>query len=289
MAGGRDGRRWERSKVEDHVSADTSEHDDTLPLLIAQRPVLKVADATMAGYRRFEDQEQFFRIQTFIEHPELVACWIHYLDLYHETIEAENEHPDIPKPTSEAEDLALHLQIRLYALAGGTAKMVFDAACAGLYVQAYALCRHLVETWVQIVYVIAKPDMAARWFNLKPDDPSHKPPKDTSMHKAIRTSPETKHAVGILDMVITNIRRYDDLAHPGDKTLGQTGSTHETKIQVGGNYNRDLAIGALDEGAAALRILLQVWASIIPQSDAWSSNLQVNIERHQKAMKKDLL
>ncbi len=246
--------------------------------------MLKVADATMAGYRRFEDEDQFFRIQTFIEHRDLVSCWIHFLDLYHRTIEAQNANPDMPKAASQAGAFALQLQFRLYALAGGTAKMVFDAACGGFYVQAYALCRHLLETWVRIVYVVAQPDMAAKWFDVKPDDPSHKPPKDNTMQTAIRRSPRTKHAVSGLDMVIANIERYNDLAHPGEKTLGQTVSIHADTFQIGGNYNREFAIGALHEGAGALRILLQAWAHIVPQSDEWTIDLHANMERQQLTM-----
>ncbi len=258
--------------------------DGVIPLLIANRPILKVADATMRGYRRLQDQEDAFRVETFIQHPELVGCWIHYLDLFDAAIETQNANPLDPDPPTPEDDYALQLQTRLFALAGGTAKLLFDAACAGLYVQAYMLCRHLLETWVRIVYVMVQPEMADRWFDEKPDDPSHKPPSDTSMHRVIRKSPPTIDTGEVLNMVIENIRRCDKMAHPSEMTLEQTVSQQADRIQIGGNYSRKLAIGSLHEGAEAFRILLQAWERIAPQSDDWQQELAETINIRRRAV-----
>ena len=262
-------------------SVDNSE--DIRAFLIAEKPILKIEDATMDGYRRLQDQEWDLRVTTFIELPDLVAVWIHYFDLYEHAIEARNADAAETTPTTQEEGYALQLQSRLFALTGGTGKLLLDAACAGLYYQAYALCRHLAESWITIAYVLARPDMAIRWFDERSDDPSHEPPKKSTMRNEIRKNARTKHMIEVLEMVHSNIGRYDELSHPGPKTLEQTMTPQENRIQVGGHFNRRLAIGALHEGAGAFRILLEVWREIVPQSEEWTAHLRQTVERHRLA------
>ena len=256
--------------MEDGIDAE----NEVTQLLSLPRSMLFIPDG-MSGYLRMEGEEARFRAITFARHSDLVKCWLRYFDLYHESVITQNANPLSPHDSPTAEDYSLQLQYRFVALAAGTAKILFESSCAGYYVQAYALCRHLLETWVRIVYVVARPEMAERWFHTKPHDLSFVPPKDSTMHTEIGKSPKTQHLKGTLEMVKHNIGRLDDMAHPSPYTLEQTAKDSGVGIKIGATYNPKLAVGTLHEGAGGFRIILDVWASIVPQSDEWHQELRV--------------
>jgi hypothetical protein len=219
-------------------------------------------------------EEERFRRITFARHSDLVSCWLRYLDLYHDSIMTQNAASFAPNENPTGQDYATQLQYRYVALAAGTAKALFDLACSGYYVQAYALCRHLLETWVQIVYTIARPDMAERWFDTKQGNHSFVPPKDTTMHREIAVNSKTIYLKPTLEMVIANINRMNDMAHPSPYTLGQTENSSGSGIKIGATYNPRLATGTLHEGAGAFRLILDAWSLVVNQSPEWVAELR---------------
>ena len=94
------------------------------------------------------------------------------------------------------------------------------------------------------------------------------------MHAWIRGSETGKKNAELLNQVLANIKRNDDMAHPGAKTLFQTLSMLPNSIQIGGNYVTSSTKGVLTEGAAAFRILLDLWNRIVPQDQLWLAEME---------------
>src|SRR5688572_4256965 len=102
----------------------------------------------VAGYEILHNQEAKYTAIALAELPDGIALWYRYLTLFDRTLRGEHE-----SPFDERDDRhkAWHLRLRLSGVAVATAKLALDAALAGYYSQAYALLRHMLETWQQMV------------------------------------------------------------------------------------------------------------------------------------------
>lgn len=241
-------------------------------------PVLDLPPDELAGYLAFDDEEQHFRSIAIRRHEALVRVWYKLLRLYHEAVLEQRKSPFETDP-SHAEEL----RIQFIAVAGGTAKIVFDCALAGYYTQAFMMVRHLFETWVRMCFVRIRPDQANRWYD-ETSDPTQKPPEPKTMHSAIRKSMTQKDEELLLTRVLDTIKRMNTMSHPSHHTMLQTVVEDSGKIKIGGNYIPDMCRSALHEGASALRILLQEWAHSFPFSKVWRNKLAATIEEHSNCL-----
>jgi hypothetical protein len=116
----------------------------------------------IAGYRTLHLQEAKYTGIALANMPAEIAVWHRYLTLFNRTMRKEHV-----SPSENRDDVrtAWGLQLSLASAASSSAKLILDATLAGYYSQAFALIRHMLETWQQMAYVRLNERAARQWFS----------------------------------------------------------------------------------------------------------------------------
>ncbi len=235
------------------------------PRNYAVKPLLPGPPDLIAGYRVLHDQEAKYAQIALREMPGAVAVWYRLLTLYDQAIRREHEF------SGDDQDLpAWHLLLYLANVAGGTSKLVLDAALVGYYTQGFALVRHMLESWRQMVYVVIRPGEAHRWFK-GPDGSNPREPRENTISNALLQHSTDKDLVRQVNHTIKALRKS---AHPSGLAFGQTQTGREGFAQFGANYQRELCVRLIDWGTFATLILLREVSRAVPVSDAWLAEWQ---------------
>lgn len=242
-----------------------SEVESNLLCIACSRIVLDVPEADLAGYLAFCDEERHYTAIALREQEALVRIWYRLFNLYGQAALGIPVQPDEDNP-------AIPLSARFLAASGATSKLIFEAALAGHYTQAFMMVRHLFETWVRLAYLKFRPDMAEGWYVVLGRD-RPEPPSRGAMHSELRkrlNGTERK----ALEAIIATIERMDTMAHPSPHTLLQTMTDREDAFKIAGTYIPDLCHSALYEGASGLRLLLGQWQNLAQMSESWVDEYQ---------------
>ncbi len=201
------------------------------PRNYAVKPLLSGPPDLIAGYRALHDQEAKYAQIVLREIPGAVAVWYRLLTLYDQAMRWEHEFSgdDHHLP-------AWHLLLYLANVAGGTSKVVLDAALAAYYTQGFALVRHMLETWRQMAYVVIRPSEAKRWFR-SPDGSNPREPDEGTIIRALQRRSADKVLLAQANRMITALRKA---AHPSGLAFGQTQTGREGFAQFGANYQQEL-------------------------------------------------
>ncbi|MDP9472571.1 MAG: hypothetical protein M3Q71_18220 [Chloroflexota bacterium] len=234
---------------------------------VAVRPVLAASDELLVGYLVLEREERRYTEHALSQHGAMVAHWYRLLTLLWFAVESA-----APPPDERPRSLDSLLRIQFIAAAAGTAKLVLDATLAGYYTQAFALIRHLLETWLRLEYLHARPDMAEHWY-VGEDGRPPRPPGEGAIRKEVYRAANGDRRQ-VINRVIQTIDKLNVMAHPSPHTLQQTIGVHPNQYNFGANYDAGLCVGALHEGQGALSLILAAFNQDAPQSEAWRDELR---------------
>lgn len=245
------------------------------------RQVLPFDDQLLAGYLTLEREERRFTAWAMARHADFVAVWYRFLCLFRSGFQ--NIGHEVPHPEF---DTRTQLALQFIAASGGTVKLILDAGLAGYYAQSYALVRHLFETWLRLEYIALRPDMAERWF-VGPEGEPPCPPNEGTIHAHLR-----KNTAGaqrqVVDMVINKLPTLNKMAHPSQFFLQQTVGAREGQFNIGANYDAELCVGVLHEGASGLRLILSAFNVVVPQPEWWREELRSSMDAHSRTREVDL-
>jgi hypothetical protein len=241
----------------------------TTPLHPATRvckPVLPVAPAVFAGYRALHTQEAKYTEKALREVPAEVAVWYRYLSLFDRTLRREHESPfDLD---SDAH-VAFWMRLSFMSAAAGTAKLALDAALAGYYSQAFALIRHLLETWLQMVYVRLNNRAAPRWFSSDGIKEPQQPNPNTVINGIKRLGKKEKGLLHNVEEVERLLQRLNKGAHPSALAVTQTETDNPEFRQLAANYDYELFRETWSTGTVAIAMLLHEIASTVTADEVW--------------------
>jgi hypothetical protein len=240
--------------------------DEPLP----PRPVPQQLTDGAEGYVELERSERWAMHRAIAENQGLVEHWCRLLTLYREAMSGTREF-DGP----DAERHSWLVRQLMAAVVCGTSKMALDAALAGRYTQGFALCRHMLETWVQMVYVGFRPDQALRWSS----GPNGEPPIEPSYGTLKRTVLCRTGNPGLFHVIDRLITQYNKGAHPSGLALGQVIGSTAGFIRLGATYQWQTCIRALDHGSFATLMVLGEITNTLPQNEGWHARLRATALR----------
>lgn len=238
------------------------------------RQLLPVDEELLAGYLILEHEEPRYTTWAIARHADFVVVWYRFLNLLKAGVDNIGDAVPHPEFTTRTQ-----LTYQLIASTAGTLKLILDAGLAGYYAQAYALVRHVFETWLRLEYITLRPEMAQKWF-VGPNGQAPQPPSEKTIHTYVlrNTRGEHQRAVG---QALDKLPSFNKMAHPSQYVLQQTVGAREGQFNVGANYDPELAVGVLHEGASGLRFILSALDGIAPQPEAWREEFRAVIDAHE--------
>lgn len=245
------------------------------------RQVLPVTDDLLAGYLILEREERRYTAWAMARHSDFVLVWYRFLNLLKSAFENLGDEVSHPEFTTQTQ-----LAFQFIAATGGSVKLILDAGLAGYYAQAYTLVRHVFETWLRLEYIKLRPEMAEFWF-IGPQGEEPRPPGEQAIHSYVRknTRGQLKTVVG---MVIDKLQTLNKMAHPTQFFLQQTVGAREGQFNIGANYDPELCVGVLHEGASGLRFILAALNDIAPQPEWWRKELLAVSSAHTACLEAEL-
>lgn len=248
---------------------------------IPGRHVLPANDDLLAGYLTLEREERRYTSWAIARHSAFVDVWYQFPSLLKSGIENAGNEDSQPEFTPPRE-----LAFQFIAAAGGTVKLVLDAGLAGYYAQAYTLVRHLFETWLRLEYIKLRPEMADCWFvGSKGQEPQ--PPGEQKVHTYVLRSTKGDRRATV-QQVLNKLQDLNKMAHPSQFTLQQTVGARENTFNIGANYDPELCVGVLHEGASGLRLILTALHELSPQPSEWRESLREAMSDQAKALELEL-
>ena len=113
----------------------------------ACKPVLNAPPEVVAGYRTLHLEEARYTGIALQCVPAEIAVWHRYLTLFNKTMR--REHISLSGNQDDTHT-SWGLRLSLASAAVASAKLTLDATLTGYYSQAFALIRHMLETWQQM-------------------------------------------------------------------------------------------------------------------------------------------
>lgn len=242
---------------------------------VACKPMLEGTAELIAGYKAFHDQEGKYTAIALAEMPAPVATWYRYLTLYDRALRREHASPST---TLDDHHRAWDLRLRLASTAAATAKLALDGALAGYYAQAYALLRHLLETWQQLVYVRVNPAAARQWYSPDGTRPPREPSAGT-IANALRKQGTCDRELGRNAAAVAGlIVEFHKGAHPSGLAAAQPNTGKAGFLQLGANFDRRSLENVMSKGTAAMALLLHELARTVPVDDGWQDEFAAATE-----------
>jgi hypothetical protein len=238
---------------------------------------MPAAPEVLAGYRALHMHEAKYTAIALGNEPAEIAVWYRYLTLFDRTMRREHESPfDLDSDSH----VAWGLRLSLTSAAAGTAKLALDATLAGYYSQAFALIRHLLETWLQMVYVRLNPSAAPQWFSPDGVRKAQQPNQNTIINGIKRFGKQDWPLLHNVEEVSGLLRRLNEGAHPSALAVVQTDTDNPELRQLGANYNKELFEETWSMGTLALAMLLHEIAETVPPDEQyWDEFASIGADR----------
>lgn len=237
------------------------------------RPLLPGPPDVEEGYYDLEEHERNQMREAMSKHADAVALWYRALTQYRRAMLG-TWHFEGAKPRT-IELTAMGLQMQLLGLGVSAAKSSLDDLLAGYYSQAFAGIRHMLETFVQCLYVSFNPDESEHWYEQPGGiDAQVEPPGMNQMCQTIQAEPGFKFSgvPGFMDKVYNSWVLMSKGSHPSGVGIRQTDGDDETKHLIGATYRPDLCLAGLDIGLFAVATLLpQALRMVKPEIGEWSA------------------
>ena len=255
----------------------------------ACKPVLNAPAHVVAGYTTLHLQEAKYTGIALEKMPAEIAVWHRYLTLFNRTMRREHISPSDNQDDART---SWGLRLSLASASAASAKLALDATLAGYYSQAYALIRHMLETWQQMTYVRLNEPAASQWFS--PDGVREpRQPNQNTITTGIRrfgkNDPMALHNLRAVEKEISDLNKG---AHPTVLAVMQTDTPDPELRQLGANFNPELFWRTWSIGTVALALLLHEIAQIVEVDvDWWTEFDAIRAERtrlHELAQEGDV-
>lgn len=246
--------------------------------LVGRRVLLPSAsDAVNSAYAYMEASEVANRQITVAHHADAIALWGRALTLYREGVNGE---ADFSKVSGDPDRLrARQVQSHLLVLAVNSAKAALDLSLNGYYGPAFSTVRHMIESFTQCTWLMLRPSESVRWFDLQEEKtssaslPRMKQLVDQIGSDLVAGGQSKEKVTAILDRVYRSWRLMSKGSHPSSEGLAQTYGAHDGQLLIGGMYQPDMCLVALDHGLFSVATLLpQALAWIRPQNPDWMAD-----------------
>ena len=237
-------------------------------------PLLEGPPEAEEGYYDLEEHERNQSWVALEAHKDAAALWYRALTLYRRAMLGKWEFTAEP---GTVELTASGLQMQLLGLEVSAAKSSLDDLLAGYYSQAFGGVRHMLEAFVQCLYVRFNSDEAYRWYEQEGGIAAQEdPPSMKQMCQSINAEPGFKGTgvPGFMDKVYSAWQLMGKGAHPSDVGILQTAGEGETNHLIGATYRPDLCLAGFDIGLFAVGTLLpqalrMAKLQLGPWSDEW--------------------
>jgi hypothetical protein len=240
----------------------------TVPRALAYKPILAGPQNAVRGYVVLHNQESKHVDIALQEMPNDAIAWYLCLTLMDDAIRREHESPE---PGPSAGWYSWNFRLQLLATAIATSKSGLDAVLAGYYSQAYALQRHLLETWRLLAFSRTHPAEVHRWYpNI--DGSKNHPPNESKVMSSLYKLAKKNHdstLVTNLDAVDNLIKQCNDGAHPSYLVVAQSRTENTGHSQMASGYQKDLAATTMNNGIAATMLVLSEAIHLIPLEPEW--------------------
>jgi hypothetical protein len=237
--------------------------DQTPPLLFGPAEVTE-------GYYELEALERNYVLQAMQAHRQETALWYRALTLYQRGM--------LGTWVYEGDDTKISrtvwgLQGQLLGLGVSSAKAGLDTLLAGYYSVTYGSIRHMLESYIQFLYVAVCPEDAKKWYR-QPGGPDAQaePPGFGSMAKDIKAHPLWT-AEDLIDKVGASWKLMCKGAHPSGEGISQT-TAEEDGFVFGATYKKDMALAGFDHGFYALTMLLSGLSALRIQGETWTQQFE---------------
>lgn len=236
----------------------------------ALKPMLSGTERLIRGYAVLHQQEAKYTEIALREMPEPVEAWYRSLTLFDTFLRREHD-SGLTGGEPSPEWYSWDLRLRLAGTAIGIAKLTLDAALAGYYSATFALIRHMLETWLQLVYVRILPTEAVRWYTSAEGASPREPGSDTikralDRHAKKSADQELKHNLAVVGRKIKDCNKG---AHPSSLVIGQSQTGKPGFSQLGANYLEHQFVTAMSLGTVAIALLLHEMSRSAPIDRSW--------------------
>jgi hypothetical protein len=236
------------------------------------RPLLNGSPEVEEGYYDLEEHERNQMFVGMSKHPDAVALWCRSLTQYRRAMLGGWMFTGAEPGTAEL--AAMGLQMQLLGLGVSAAKSSLDDLLAGYYSQAFGGIRHMLETFVQCLYVSFNPDETEHWHEQEGGIAAQvDPPSMKTMCQAIQAEPRFRltKVAGFMDRVYNSWQLMSKGAHPSGVGIRQSEGEDATKHLVGATYHPELALPGFEIGLFAVASLLpQALRMVKPEIGPWS-------------------
>lgn len=235
-------------------------------------PLLTGSPEVEEGYYDLEEHERNQSWVALRAHNYEFSLWSRALTLYRRAMLGTWHFQNAEPGTVELTSLGLRMQ--LLGLGVCAAKSSFDDLIAGYYSQAFAGIRHLLETFVQCMYVDFHPDQALLWYEQEGGVAAQvDPPSMKTMCQALKAEPTLSgtNVRLLLDKVYNSWQLMSKGAHPSGVGILQTRQPDTGMGLIGATYREDLCLAGLDHGLFVLGSLIpRALRMTKPTIGAWS-------------------
>ncbi len=237
-------------------------------------PMLYGPDNLTEGYYELEKSERNTTLEALRQHKEPAALWYRALTLYWRGMLGTWDFSDVDEDMSRLR--VYGLQSQLLGLGITSAKGALDMLLAGYYSIAFASIRHMLETYIQYLFVAVEPEAASRWYRQSDDvDTQARTPGCRQMVDTIKARFDLVPPA-FVDEVYEAWALMSKGSHPTGEGIVQTVGDDEGEFfVVGAIYNREFCLTGFDHGLFAVVNLLTNLVGLRPQSNDWKGDLGV--------------
>lgn len=235
-------------------------------------PLLSGPDEVTEGYYELEALEWEMTREALRQHREPVEFWYRALTLYCRGMLGEWNFTDVE--TDKTRMAVCGLQSKLLGLGVSSTKAALDMLLAGYYSIAFASIRHMLETFVQYVYVGVRPEEVMLWYkNSDAPDAQTKTPGCRQMVDFIKQQQDLE-SPAFFDRIYDAWSLMSKGTHPTGQGIYQTVGDEGGKAFVfGATYHRNSCLVGFDHGLFATMQLLTALVGLCSQDDEWKSKL----------------
>lgn len=233
-------------------------------------PVAPNAKVETEGYQHLHKQAVKVSRETILRHAVGIGAWHAAMTITMSAVGGQHSLED--NMATRASQL-----LRLSFITGAmlTSKTALETCLSGQYVQSLAMGRFLVESWIRIVYLENRPDMATNWY--QHDDRAPTPVSNSSMLKQLRRQPvHRENAIA----ASTFIEETDKFSHPSPETMLSVFGASFEHGNLGTIYRPEIASRCIHIAATSCVLI----AREVPNVISVDHNFLPALERVDKQM-----
>lgn len=224
---------------------DVTPQDDANLMRMFCLPVTHEQGVDFSGYAALHNEDVKIAERTLAIHRVGIGAWQDVISLAIDFTQGTHVFEG-----SEVVSKSKNLRMAMVIGAMLTAKTALETCLSGRYVQAFMMCRFLIESWIRIAYLDLDPHAIKQWLGHDGLPAQH--PKNTTLLKHLRKhpthGPSAQHAESLLNGT-------DKYAHPSRETFAAIMHQPFADGVVGTRYIHDMAVDCIDLAATSCLII----------------------------------